>query len=207
MSREMIKDDIKEALKSKEYRKQKQDQASLHVKSDGELIQNCIENLKLNKNTIIECRQEQLQSKIAEILQEMKSKKLIYPENLEVDCEHFEGVETLLYDKSVEEMRDVLFECDTSIIHASYAISNTGVFCILASKEQPRLLSLLPQNCIILLKKEDIVSTISEAFENLNKEAMPTNIIFLAGPSRTADIELQVVLGVHGPRSVYGVIY
>ncbi|MDD7346594.1 LUD domain-containing protein, partial [Helicobacter sp.] len=38
-------------------------------------------------------------------------------------------------------------------------------------------------------------------------EILPTNIIFVAGPSRTADIELQTVFGVHGPRVVYVVLY
>ena len=68
-------------------------------------------------------------------------------------------------------------------------------------------LSLLPTNCIILLKKDALVESLDKALAEVTKDELPTNIIFIMGPSRTADIELITVLGVHGPQNVHVVLY
>lgn len=54
-----------------------------------------------------------------------------------------------------------------------------------------------------LESKSDLSTNVESRKDNI----LPSNIIFVAGPSRTADIELQTVFGVHGPRKTYLLLY
>lgn len=197
---------VSKALENSNYEKKEVKYVSKHIKSDGDLLGNCIENFQTNKTEVVISKEEKLKNDVENILKSLNSKNLLHSSNLPFDVNDLVGINPIQYEKSVDEMQDVLFECDTSIIKAKLAVSNLGIFCV-TSDEQPRLMSLLPQNCIILLKKEDIVASMDEAYTIIKKNKNPTNIIFISGPSRTADIELIVVLGVHGPQKVYGLIY
>lgn len=119
--------------------------------------------------------------------------------------------QTLLYDTSVDDMRDKLFSIEASILHAQVGVANLGILGLGTNECNPRLASLVVKTCIILLQKEDIVANLFEAFKILRisgqDKDLPTNIVFLAGPSRTADIELKTVFGVHGPQNVHVVLY
>ena len=61
----------------------------------------------------------------------------------------------------------------------------------------------------MLLKKEDVVQSLAEALNLVKSEnaELPSNILFIAGPSRTADIELITVFGVHGSQKVHLLLY
>ncbi len=205
MSKEVILSSIKEALKNSTREKKEVKKAELNIKNDGDLLENCIANLETNKTIPIKCSKDELQSKVQEILKELKSQKVLHYANLPFDANDLEADEIVQYDKTVNEMSKTLFECDTSIINARLAVSNLGIFCV-TSDEQPRIMSLLPPNCIVLIKKEDVVASINEANTKFAGN-MPTNVVYISGPSRTADIELQVCLGVHGPSNVYALFY
>ena len=97
-----------------------------------------------------------------------------------------------------------LANADIGITGADFAIADTGTLVLLSGPKQPRLTSLLPPVHITILKKENIVSNIhalfaklGESYENYNE--LCSCISFITGPSRTADIELSLTLGVHGP--------
>ncbi|MCY4378265.1 MAG: lactate utilization protein [Candidatus Dadabacteria bacterium] len=98
-----------------------------------------------------------------------------------------------------------LASADIGITGADFAIADTGTLVLLSGPEQPRLTSLLPPVHIAILKKETIVSNIHALFAKLGKsykknyDELCTCISFITGPSRTADIELNLTLGVHGP--------
>ncbi len=98
-----------------------------------------------------------------------------------------------------------LATADIGITGADFAIADTGTLVLLSGPEQPRLTSLLPPVHIAILEKENIVSNIHALFAKLgefyekNYDELCTCISFITGPSRTADIELNLTLGVHGP--------
>ena len=174
-----------------------------------------------NKFIIEESDKAHLEAKINEIVAGYGYEKLIYPSNLGLDLSKINASEKICFDKEVESLRKEVFHSEFSIINASCGVSSHGVVCVISSKEQPRMLSLAPTLCIILLKKEQIVRSMSEAFALVKKEAqtakssdalnssktLPNNILFIAGPSRTADIELITVFGVHGSQKVHLVLY
>ncbi len=205
MSKSEILNKVKNVTSKKNYEKQVVEKVYLNIKNDGDVVKNFLDNLAANKTEVVECKKEEIKDKIGEILKQLNSKKLLFSPNLPFEAD-FKECELVKYEKSVNEISKELFECDTSIIKAKLAVSNLGIFCV-TSDDQPRLSSLLPQNCIVLIKKDSIVNSMNDAYEVIKKEENPTNIIFISGPSRTADIELIVVLGVHGPQKVHAIVY
>ena len=89
---------------------------------------------------------------------------------------------------------------------AGLALAYSGTL-VLDSRELGDLsASLLPTVHIALVPAGRIVYGISQALETLDSEGRPRGVVFITGPSRTADIELTLVMGVHGPGSVHAVI-
>lgn len=179
-----------------------------------ELLEEYKLNQSNNKAIVRESSLDTLESTIAEILGEVKAKEVLYNTDVSLD---FKGMEAkfIPYTQSVDSMRGELFGIDTSIVEARCGVVNLGIVGLSANPQAPRLSSLITNNCIYLLKKEHIVENLYAGIECIKtyeknrsgSEVLPTNIIFVAGPSRTADIELQTVFGVHGPRVVYVVLY
>lgn len=146
--------------------------------------------------------------------------------NCDLDCE-LEAVQNALkqanlqsyallpYTQSVDSMRDRLFGISASIVQARCGIADLGVIALSSNENAPRLSSLITNICIYLLDKNHIVPNMLEGIKfakeyerkRSGSEILPSNIILVAGPSRTADIELQTVFGVHGPRKTYTVLY
>ncbi len=66
---------------------------------------------------------------------------------------------------------------------------------------QPRSTSLLPSHHIAVVKQERIVKSLEEGYVKM-KAMQGSNFVFISGPSKTADIEAQLVYGAHGPRKM-----
>lgn len=149
-----------------------------------------------------------LDSSLAEVFRDLDSQRILWTQNL--PCQKIDDFDYLDYDKSVEELREELFDTDTSIIEAICGVANLGIVGLRSDVRSPRLASLITPRCVILLHKNNIVSSIYDGIQKLKDtqdKALPTNMIFVAGPSRTADIELQTVFGVHGPQAVSVVLF
>lgn len=146
--------------------------------------------------------------------------------NCDLDCElealqnalkqaNLQSYALLPYTQSVDSMRDRLFGISASIVQARCGIADLGVIALSSNENAPRLSSLITNICIYLLDKNHIVPNMLEGIKfakeyerkRSGSEILPSNIILVAGPSRTADIELQTVFGVHGPRKTYTVLY
>lgn len=67
----------------------------------------------------------------------------------------------------------------------------------------PRSTSLVPSIHIIFLRKENLVADMREAYALLQEREKLDSMVFISGPSKTADIEAQMVHGAHGPREVH----
>ncbi len=105
-------------------------------------------------------------------------------------------------------------KCDIGITLADYAISESGTIVLYNDKIQNRNSSLIVPIHIAILKKEKIVKSIFDLIARLSNDySMLDNInelsnciTLITGPSRTADIELNLTLGVHGPKELYVII-
>jgi L-lactate dehydrogenase complex protein LldG len=103
----------------------------------------------------------------------------------------------------VEAFKSRLFEVDAAITSAEGAVAETGALILKPSVDEPRLMSLVPPVHIAVVFAEDIVFSLADAMrEGRWPAAMPTNMLLVSGPSKTADIELVLAFGVHGPKEL-----
>ncbi len=104
-------------------------------------------------------------------------------------------------------IREQLARCDLGVAEASYAIASTGTFAVMTSAARPNSLTLLPPASVIVAHIDRLVPDLASALGALGADALSTHrLSLITGPSRTADIEKRIVLGVHGPKAVYGAI-
>ena len=111
--------------------------------------------------------------------------------------------ELVIYEGAIEEFKDRLFQIDAAITSTQGGIAETGAIILWPDRKEPRLMSLVPPIHIAVLAAEKIYTTFSEAIETENwPDKMPTNVVLISGPSKTADIELTLAFGVHGPKEL-----
>ena len=96
-----------------------------------------------------------------------------------------------------------LLDADAGLTSCQLAIGETGTLLLDSSAERHRLVSLLPRLHIALCRADQIVATLGEALARIGEEGPPPTVTLVTGPSRTADIELELVVGVHGPEELH----
>lgn len=90
--------------------------------------------------------------------------------------------------------------CDLGITEADYLLPETGTLVLTSSAEKPRAVSLLPPIHLAIVHPEMLRPDLHQVFAQAKNSPY---LVFITGPSRTADIELTVTLGVHGPKSLH----
>ena len=107
------------------------------------------------------------------------------------------------YEKKIEDFKDRLFTIDAGITSTVGAIADPGALILWPSPKEPRLMSLVPPIHIAVLEADSIFSSFLEAMQKEKwATQMPTNVVLISGPSKTADIEMTLAFGVHGPREL-----
>ncbi|MGA7281908.1 MAG: LUD domain-containing protein, partial [Acidimicrobiia bacterium] len=90
---------------------------------------------------------------------------------------------------------------------ADAGLAESGSVVLGHGPGRPRMASLIPETHVVLLEAPSIVRTLSHwAEKNPDSARRTANLVVITGPSRTGDIELQLNLGVHGPRQVHIVV-
>ena len=102
--------------------------------------------------------------------------------------------------KTLQSLSDV----QIGITGALAGLADTGSLVVPGGIGQSRLASLLPMVHIALLKVDDLFPTLAHFVDAYPDAARDTaNLNIISGPSRTADIEQTLTLGVHGPKFVH----
>ena len=142
---------------------------------------------------------------LTRIITDLKAQRLAISDNPEV--------ERLLQltDLEIEELgiapdASDIFRFDVGITTAQAAIAETGTLVLDSSHERHRLVSLVPPVHIAIVDASKIYGTLGEALAFINKNEISPAVTFITGPSRTADIELTLTVGVHGPQELYVIV-
>jgi len=100
-----------------------------------------------------------------------------------------------------------IFSYDVGISTAQAAIAETGTLVLDSADERHRLVSLVPPVHIAVVDASRICETLGETLALLrNGKDLSRAVTFVTGPSRTADIELTLTVGVHGPQELYVIV-
>ncbi|MCL9802699.1 lactate utilization protein [Pseudomonas sp. AKS31] len=108
------------------------------------------------------------------------------------------------YDRPMEEWKAELFnDTPASLTGTLGAIAATGSLILWPTREEPRLMSLVPPVHFALLKASEIRDNFYQVQEEFEwAQGMPTNALLVSGPSKTADIEQVLAYGAHGPKDL-----
>jgi L-lactate dehydrogenase complex protein LldG len=106
------------------------------------------------------------------------------------------GVELIHPNATKHEMA----QCDLGITEADFLLPETGTLVLRSSAQKPRAVSLLPRIHLAIVRPEMLRADMHQVFAEAKDQHY---LVFITGPSRTADIELTVTLGVHGPKNLY----
>jgi L-lactate dehydrogenase complex protein LldG len=91
------------------------------------------------------------------------------------------------------------------VSRALYGLADTGSVVLASSPEEPRARSLLPDVHVTLLEEDRVLPGLEELFAAVGG-SLPSALAIVTGPSRSADIEQMLAVGVHGPGEVHVVL-
>lgn len=118
-----------------------------------------------------------------------------------------EGIQTVLStETSVQRLRRALVKAGIGVSGADLGIAETGTLVLAKGGGRDRLVTALTLIHCVLLDPDRLTLNLEEAMTTLkgwNNGRPPTHISLITGPSRTADIETALIIGVHGPREVH----
>ena len=155
-------------------------------------------------------------ARVGSILEEKKADKVAMTElpeeliqSLEQRCATT-GINLLKPPFNGADLPGALDSIQVGITRAAFAIAETGSLVEFATDDSFRLVSALPLVHIGVFQASDVIETLNEAAAPIRNfyEENPLNatVSFISGPSRTADIEMRLILGVHGPAETHAII-
>jgi L-lactate dehydrogenase complex protein LldG len=147
---------------------------------------------------------EDLPGAVEEALKRRGVRRLVIPPYLPREWIP-DGIETLRDAARPRLSNQELDESDGVLTGCALGIAQTGTIVLDAGRAQGRrALTLLPDYHLCVVREQQIVGLVPEAFASLEKAVKGEGraITFISGPSATSDIELDRVEGVHGPRTL-----
>ena len=155
--------------------------------------------------------------KIVELALRINARSAVSAETLTADLARIDaelqkqGIEVLrtgpVAQADFAQVRARIARADLGIVEADFAIAASGTLAAIANATRPRLVSLLPPVSIVVLHIDRIVPDLATLMRTIGPERVSENpMVLITGPSRTADIEKRIVLGIHGPKDLYVVL-
>jgi L-lactate dehydrogenase complex protein LldG len=97
-----------------------------------------------------------------------------------------------------EYSKDNLYEVEVAIVKGGIAVAENGAIWVTEKNMVDRMLPFSCEQLVIVIEEKNIVHNLHEAYDAINISDEGYGV-FIAGPSKTADIEQSLVIGAHGP--------
>lgn len=128
--------------------------------------------------------------------------------------ENTERFRVMICDESLsrEELKMLCAKADIGITASDISIAESGTVVLYSGRGKARSVSLLPESYFAILPKSSLVPRLTQAVRRIQERTfgagdIPSCVQFISGPSNSADIEMSLVVGVHGPvRVTYFVV-
>jgi L-lactate dehydrogenase complex protein LldG len=154
-------------------------------KVDGELMDRFKRSLLMNKGEIVDAKQ------LEEFIDSHQFKKVLSL------SEEFRSFSNLDIPDDAHQLADL----DVAIISGQFGVAENAAIWLEERDMGLRALPFITEHLVIVLEKDQLVSNMHEAYERIGKGASGFGL-FIAGPSKTADIEQSLVIGAHGAKSL-----
>jgi len=105
------------------------------------------------------------------------------------------------FDIALAEDPHDLEHVDLAILEGEWGVAENAAIWLPEERLKHRALPFIAQHLIVLLKKDRLLGNMHEVYQLINVSDSGYGV-FIAGPSKTADIEQSLVIGAHGPRSM-----
>ncbi len=96
--------------------------------------------------------------------------------------------------------KEILNQIEAVIVNGEFGVAENAAIWIPEENVKARILTFITLHYFVVVKKESVVSNMHEAYAKIKD--IPGFGVFVAGPSKTADIEQSLVIGAHGPKKM-----
>jgi L-lactate dehydrogenase complex protein LldG len=167
-----------------------QDTESLVARFEAELT-------ALN-GAFISCESEELSNRVLSLLQTKKINEILAWEGSHLPT----GLTSELQDNGIELIFDLDPEVKAGLTGVVAAVAETGTIVLAHGPGRPASTSLLPDIHLAILQERDIYEKLPQVL-HLREIQEASSTVLISGPSRTADIEMTLTIGVHGPEEIF----
>jgi L-lactate utilization protein LutC len=115
------------------------------------------------------------------------------------------GIDVVAW-RGLSDFREVTARADVGLSTADWAIAETGSLVLSSGPGRGRSVTLLPPTYVAVLPADRVLRDMYEAIEKYAGGVLPSNVCFHTGPSRSGDIEMSLVTGMHGPGDVHVIL-
>ena len=115
-----------------------------------------------------------------------------------------DGLQVRRYDQPLQSWKQELFgQIQAGVTSSAAGVADTGTLVLWPSPGEPRTLSLIPPVHVAVLRASRLYASLPAAVAALQPQGrMPTNLLLVTGPSKTADIQQVLAYGAHGPKEL-----
>lgn len=149
-------------------------------------------------------------SRLERVLVELGARRIVCQDEPPLDSLDLPGrlpaFEWHVVGQTTGSLREICAEADVGVSSARAALAETGTVVVDSGPGRSRLATLLPPVHVVLLPAGRLVADLF-AWVEQQERPLAANVTLISGPSKTADIEQTLAIGVHGPRRLVVIVY